>query len=123
MLGDGFTGIQNIYINSASCSNIIVVDTFDRDVYHGSTMVTCILPIGSGYDQPIVISANQQFSETKRLLSYSIPTITELVGCSQVSDGINNCDRLGYQFITIGIYTIIYYPFLLSNKLHIILIS
>lgn len=124
MAGDGFVDVQNVFINSAPCTDINVTTTFDHTVYVGTYMLTCILPpgnalppertscwcnvihylhiIGSGADQPIVISANQQFSSTKRLLSYGEPTVTSLIGCTQLTGGhIGTCDRLGAQPITI----------------------
>jgi hypothetical protein len=102
MLGNGFINIQSVYINSVLCTNLQTNSTFDPTIYLGSYMITCVLPAGSGADQPIVISANQQFSSTKRLLSYASPSVTSLVGCTQLANGnIGTCDRLGDQPITI----------------------
>ena len=60
--------------------------------------------VGSGYDQPIVVLANQQFSQTKNLISYAAPNIISLTGCqpSTREGSIIDCNRNGSNIITIG---------------------
>jgi hypothetical protein len=60
--------------------------------------------VGSGTNQPIVISANQQFSASKRFLSYAAPVIHQLNGCLSSGSLVNviNCNRHGGQSLTIG---------------------
>lgn len=54
--------------------------------------------IGSGGDQSVTVSSNRQFSPAAKLLSYSPPSITQLIGCTTTSVGstsVNGCKRTG----------------------------
>jgi hypothetical protein len=131
VFGKGFAKIQTVYVNGLQCVNRSAVTPIsDPPQYDNATaMVTCVLPgqyrlcstyskyvnvflifslgsiVGTGYDQPIVVFANQQFSEPKLLLSYAPPNIIALTGCKPsllVTGSTVGCNRNGGDIITIG---------------------
>jgi hypothetical protein len=63
-----------------------------------------VLPSGTGFDQSVSISSEQQYSQPVLLLSYGAPTINALIGCSSdPTPAISaiNCAREGGDILTI----------------------
>lgn len=65
-----------------------VVYSFPSSPYlllHSSSFLlppSCILPSGTGLDQPIIVRQRQTFfSRAAPLVSYALPTITNITGC------------------------------------------
>jgi hypothetical protein len=51
-------------------------------VYLSSTRISCTLPAGAGLLQPVLVAAGVLFSQPARYVSYAIPVINTITGCS-----------------------------------------
>lgn len=66
------------------------------------TSATCQLPAGAGLLQQVVASLGAFFSRAAPLLSYSLPTLTDLIGCTDApGQGIRECAQSGGELITL----------------------
>ena len=59
---------------------------------------------GTGFDQAVVVSSNNQFSAAARFLSYSSPSISSVVGCTPdvTATSIVECNRNGGDPVVIN---------------------
>jgi hypothetical protein len=96
--GQYLTGSLRILVNGAECHITSLSSQGDR--------VDCQLPRGAGALQPVVAVANNLFGESARLINYAPPSITRLIGCSNVNDtssslNVVKCLREGGTILTL----------------------
>lgn len=101
MCGLGWTNVGlSAYVNGVTCDNATqLID----DSLPCESLLTCTLPIGAGADQLVTVSAARQFSPAAKLLSYSAPNITQLIGCASSSglEQVVGCNRFGGDILTL----------------------
>jgi hypothetical protein len=63
--------VRHAQIGAADCGSI---------QFFSSTQVTCVLPPGAGFDQPVIAYVALLFSQSVNLVSYAAPTLTAISG-------------------------------------------
>lgn len=99
--GQHFAKPLQITVGNAPCTSI-------GNTTNANTTFSCVLPAGTGLNQPITVVANGQRSALAQLLSYAAPLITSITssvgGCSATASllVLNNCPRDGSATLTIN---------------------
>ena len=85
--GTGFLEPLSVMVSGRQCT---AIDKISNE------LLTCKLPIGSGSSLALIVKAGSQRTESRNRITYSIPVITEIYGCQQISTKIiKECNRFG----------------------------
>ncbi len=93
--GTGMLAPLTAFVNGRQCTDI---------VRSGTTKFTCVLPHGTGLAHPVLVKAGTQRGESRERLSYAIPTVEGVQGCSSPNapaKAIIECNRMGGEVITV----------------------
>ncbi len=74
-------GATTVTVGNAPCTDVDV---------ETERLLSCVLPVGTGQNRPVVVTSVGQVSRAANIVSYSLPSITALEGCAGNPPGPNN---------------------------------
>ena len=65
------------------------------------TQISCRLPAGTGVQQEIIVFRGAVASYPQAIVSYALPVISSLEGCTMVDGKVKVCNRTGSDLLTV----------------------